>query len=208
MRCEHVEESSDGRLFSPSAERNKEPILKVLERVLPETGSVLEIASGTGEHVVHFAQALAGLNWQPSDPDEGCRRSISAWMAMVDLSNIRQPLELDVCRLPWPVPAVDAIVCINLIHIAPWAATTALVAGVNSTLREGGLLYLYGPYSLHGRHTAQSNEAFDAALRAENPAWGVRDLDDVARVAQEEGLDLAETIEMPANNLSVLFRKR
>jgi hypothetical protein len=110
--------------------------------------------------------------------------------------------------LPWPVPAVDAIVCINLIHIAPWAATTALVAGVNSTLREGGLLYLYGPYSLHGRHTAQSNEAFDAALRAENPAWGVRDLDDVARVAQEEGLDLAETIEMPANNLSVLFRKR
>lgn len=208
MRCEHVEESSDGRLFSPSAERNKEPILKVLERLLPETGSVLEIASGTGEHVVHFAQALEDLRWQPSDMDEGCRRSISAWLATVDLPNICQPLELDVCQLPWPVPAVDAIVCINLIHIAPWATTTALMAGANSTLREGGLLYLYGPYSLHGRHTAQSNEAFDAALRAENPAWGVRDLDDVTRVAQEEGLDLAETIEMPANNLSVLFCKR
>ena len=208
MRCEHVDESSDGRLLSPSAKRNKEPILRVLERILPDTGSVLEIASGTGEHVVHFAQALGGLHWQPSDLEEGCRRSISAWLATADLPNIRPPLELDVCQLPWPVPAVDAIVCINLIHIAPWTTTTALMAGANSTLRAGGLLYLYGPYSLHGRHTAQSNEAFDAALRAANRAWGVRDLDDVTRVAQEEGLDLAATIEMPANNLSVLFRKR
>lgn len=208
MRCEHAEELPDGRLLSPSAERNKEPILRVLERVLPETGLVLEIASGTGEHVVHFAQTLGGLNWQPSDLDEGCRRSISAWSATVNLPNLRPPLELDACRLPWPVPTVGAIVSINLIHIAPWAATTGLFAGATSTLREGGVLYLYGPYSLHGRHTAPSNEAFDAALRAHNAAWGVRDLDDVARVAEETGFDLTETIEMPANNLSVLFRKR
>lgn len=208
MRCERAEEFPDGRLVSPSAERNKGPILAVLERVLPETGLALEIASGTGQHVVHFARALGGLSWQPSDADAGCRRSISAWLAATSLSNVRQPLDLDVCKLPWPVPTVDTIVCINLIHISPWAATTGLMAGASSTLREDGVLYLYGPYSIHGKHTAPSNEAFDGALRAQNPEWGVRDLDEVARVAEEKGVDLVETVEMPANNLSVIFRKR
>jgi hypothetical protein len=130
------------------------------------------------------------------------------WLAAANLPNVNQPLELDVCMLPWPVPTVDAIVCINLIHIAPWAATSALLAGANLALRETGLLYLYGPYSLHGTHTASSNKAFDAALRAQNPEWGIRDLDDVARIAEDKGLDLAEVVEMPVNNFSVLFRKR
>lgn len=208
MRCEKAEEFRDGRLLRPSADRNKGPILTVLERVLPETGLVLEVGSGTGQHVVYFAQALRGLSWQPSDPDAGCRRSISMWLAAANLPNVNQPLELDVCMLPWPVPTVDAIVCINLIHIAPWAATSALLAGANLALRETGLLYLYGPYSLHGTHTASSNKAFDAALRAQNPEWGIRDLDDVARIAEDKGLDLAEVVEMPVNNFSVLFRKR
>ncbi len=208
MRCEHAEELPDGRLRSPSAKRNKRPILTVLERVLPKTGLVLEIASGTGEHVVHFAQALKGLSWQPSEPDTDCHRSISAWLATKDLANVRRPLDLDVRKLPWPVPTLDAIVCINLIHIAPWAVTKALLSGAKLALGDAGTLYLYGPYALQGRHTAPSNEAFSCALRAQNPEWGVRDLEEVTRIADGEGFELAETIEMPANNLSVLFRKR
>ena len=191
-----------------SAERNSGPILKVLERVLPKTGLVLEVASGTGQHVVHFAQALKRLIWQPTDMDAGCRRSISAWLATTNLANVRRPLDLDVRTLPWPVPTLDAIVCLNLIHIAPWSVTTALFAGARLALPEAGLLYLYGPYSVTGRHTAPSNAAFDSALRAQNPEWGLRDLEEVDSVAKEQGFDLAETVEMPANNLSVLFRKR
>jgi SAM-dependent methyltransferase len=208
MRCEHAAELPHGRLHSPSAKRNKGPILTVLERVLPRSGLVLEIASGTGQHVVHFARALTELSWQPSDPDANCRRSISAWLAIENLANIGQPLDLDVCTRPWPSPAPDAIVCINLIHIAPWAATTSLFSGAKVALRTGGVIYLYGPYARQGRHTAASNEAFDTALRAQNPDWGVRNLEDVARVANEEGFDLLETTQMPANNFSVAFQKR
>lgn len=169
---------------------------------------MLEVASGTGQHVVHFAQALKRLIWQPTDMEPGCRRSISAWLATANLANVRQPLDLDVRTLPWPVPTLDAIVCLNLIHIAPWSVTRALFAGAGYALPEAGLLYLYGPYSMAGRHTAPSNAAFDSALRAQNPEWGLRDLEEVDLVAKEQGFDLAETIEMPANNLSVLFRKR
>jgi SAM-dependent methyltransferase len=208
MRCEPADELPDGRLVVSSADRNRGPILKVLERVLPKTGLVLEIASGTGQHVVHFAQALKGLNWQPTDMDAACRRSISAWLATAELANVRQPLDLDVRALPWRVPTLDAIVCLNLIHIAPWSVATALFAGAGLALRETGLLYLYGPYSVQGRHTAPSNAAFDSALRAQNFEWGLRDLEEVDSVAKEQGFDLAETIEMPANNLSVLFQKR
>jgi SAM-dependent methyltransferase len=208
MRCEHADELPDGRLVVSSAERNRGPILKVLERVLPKTGLVLEVASGTGQHVVHFAQALKGLNWQPTDMDAACRRSISAWVATAELANVRQPLDLDVRELPWRVPTLDAIVCLNLIHIAPWSVATALFAGAGLVLRESGLLYLYGPYSVQGRHTAPSNAAFDSALRAANPEWGLRDLKEVESLAKEQGFDLAETVEMPANNFSVLFRKR
>jgi len=208
MRCEHAQQLPHGRLLSPSAERNKGPILAVLARVLPRSGLVLGIASGSGQHVVHFARALTELSWQPSDPDADCRRSISAWLAMENLVNVRQPFDLDVRSWRWPSPTLDAIVCINLIHIAPWAVTTSLFSGAKIALLEAGLIYLYGPYSRRGRHTAPSNEAFDIALRAQNPKWGIRDLEDVARVANEEGFDLVETIEMPANNLSVVFQKR
>jgi SAM-dependent methyltransferase len=208
MRCEPADELPDGRLVVSSADRNRGPILKVLERVLPKTGLVLEVASGTGQHVVHFAQALKGLSWQPTDMDAACRRSISAWLATAELANVRQPLDLDVRALPWRVPTLDAIVCLNLIHIAPWSVATALFAGAGLALRETGLLYLYGPYSVQGRHTALSNAAFDSALRAENPEWGVRDLKEVESLAKDQGFDLAETIEMPSNNFSVLFRKR
>jgi SAM-dependent methyltransferase len=208
MRCEPADELPDGRLVVYSADRNRGPILKVLERVLPKTGLVLEIASGTGQHVVHFAQALKGLSWQPTDMDAACRRSTSAWLATAELANVRQPLDLDVRALPWRVPTLDAIVCLNLIHIAPWSVATALFAGAGLALRETGLLYLYGPYSVQGRHTAPSNAAFDSALRAENPEWGLRDLQEVESLAKDQGFDLTETIEMPANNLSVLFRKR
>jgi SAM-dependent methyltransferase len=208
MRCEPADGLPDGRLVVSSADRNRGPILKVLERVLPKTGLVLEIASGTGQHVVHFAQALKGLSWQPTDMDAACRRSISGWLATAELANVLQPLDLDVRALPWRVPTLDAIVCLNLIHIAPWSVATALFAGAELALRETGLLYLYGPYSVQGKHTAPSNAAFDSALRAENPEWGLRDLKEVESLAKDRGFDLAETIEMPANNFSVLFRKR
>lgn len=208
MRCEHADGFPDGRLVVSSAERNSGPILKVLERVLPKTGLVLEVASGTGQHVVHFAQALKPLIWQPTDMDPGCRRSISAWLVTANLANVRQPLDLDVRAFPWPVPTFDAIVCINLIHIAAWPVATALFAGAGLALREAGLLYLYGPYSVQGKHTAPSNAAFDSALRAQNPEWGIRDIEEVDAVAKEQDFDLAETIVMPANNFSVLFRKR
>lgn len=199
---------TDGRLVSPSADRNKGPILAVLERILPPTGTVLEIASGTGQHVVHFARALGHLTWQPSDVEAECLRSISAWVSAQRLPNILRPIELDVRALPWPVGAVDAIVCANLLHIAPWPVVPALFAGAAVALRPSGPLYLYGPYALKGRHTAVSNENFDRALRAQDPGWGVRDLAEVARAAEEHGFVLAETAEMPANNLSVVFRKR
>ena len=208
MRCEQTEALNDGRLVSPSAERNKGPILTALERVLPGTGLVLEIASGTGQHVVYFARTLGHLTWQPTDPDPDCRRSISAWLAAENLPNVLRPLELDVGKLPWPVAAFDALVCINLIHIAPWTATTALFAGAEFALREAGPVYLYGPYRVQGRHTAPSNQVFDRALRAHNPEWGVRDLEAVVQLADEHGFDLVETAAMPANNLSVLFQRR
>lgn len=208
MRLENADELPDGRLVVSSAARNSEPILKVLEHVLPKSGLVLEIASGTGQHVIHFARTLRSLNWQPTDIDARCRRSISAWLASTNLTNVHEPLDLDVRMRPWPVPQLDAIVCINLIHIAPWSVATELFAGAGLALREDGLLYLYGPYSMQRRHTAPSNAAFDSALRAHNPEWGVRDLEDVNVVAKEQGFEPAETIAMPADNFSVLFRKR
>jgi hypothetical protein len=195
-------------LVSPAADRNKGPILDVLKRVLPVSGIVLEIAGGTGQHAVHFSRALPMLTWQPSDPDARARASIAAWSSRAALPNLQPPIELDVRAQPWRVSRADAIVCINMIHISPWTATAALFGGAASVLCEGGIVYLYGPYTVDGRHTAPSNEAFDASLRAQDAQWGVRDLADVAKVANAEGFDLIETVEMPANNLSVIFRKR
>lgn len=196
---------ADGRWFSAPSERNKQPILDVLSRVLPPRGLVLEIASGTGQHVVHFAGVLAALQWQPSDPDPELRRSIRERSAQARLPNVLPPVDLDVQRLPWPIGRVDAIVCSNMVHVAPWAATLALMEGARTALAAGGVLFLYGPYRRGGRHTSPGNEAFDAALRAEDPEWGLRDVEGVIGEAKREGFVLREIVEMPANNLSVVL---
>jgi SAM-dependent methyltransferase len=197
----------DARETAPSAERNKQPILEVLARVLPPRGLVLEIGSGTGQHVAHFAKALPALTFQPSEMDLERHASIEAWVAAGKLSNVKPPLAIDLTKHPWPVTAADAIVCINVIHISPWEATLALMAGAGTILPAGGVLVTYGPYRRDGAHTSPSNAAFDASLRARNPLWGVRDLDEVAEVAGPEGLALEEVVAMPANNLTVVWRK-
>lgn len=200
------------RQWAPSAQRNRGPILEVLKAVLPARGAVLEIASGTGEHVVWFAQALTGLVFQPSDPDPAARASIAAWIAESRLANVRAPLALDADG-DWGLPceiaeSIVAVLCVNMVHISPWRATLGLMRGAARALRDGGLLYLYGAYRRSGRHSAPSNEAFDASLKRQSPEWGVRDLEDVAAAARVQGFGLEQVIEMPANNLSVLFRRR
>jgi SAM-dependent methyltransferase len=197
---------SGDALTSPSVARNREPILTVLRRVLPARGTVLEIASGTGEHAVHLAARLPGLKWQPTDRDADALRSIAAHRAAAGLPNLLPPLELDAAAPSWPVERADAIVSINMIHIAPWRAAEGLMAGAGRLLARGGILYLYGPFKEEGRHTAPSNAAFDASLRARDPEWGVRDVGEVAELAARHGLALAERVAMPANNLSLVFR--
>lgn len=199
--------STSSVLSYPAPERNKAPILDVLRRVLPREGKVLEVASGTGQHVVHFAQALPDLVWQPSDPEAPHRASIDARLQEAGLANVAPALALDV-EQPWPIDRADAIVCINMIHIAPWSATLALLQQAGRLLPADGVLYLYGPYRRAGQPLAQGNAAFDEDLRRRNPQWGVRDLEQVVAQASEAGLDLADTIDMPANNLSVVFRRR
>jgi SAM-dependent methyltransferase len=179
----------------------------VLRGALPPSGTVLEVASGTGQHVVHFAGNLPHLQWQPSDPEADHRESIQARIAASGLANVAPPLALDVLDRPWPLRGVDAIVCINMIHIAPWSAALALLQEAGSQLPPRGVLFLYGPYRRGGRDTAPSNAAFDADLRRRNPEWGVRNLEDVQRHAGDAGLELDHVAEMPANNLSVVFRR-
>ncbi len=200
----------DVRQRSPSTARNREPILAVLQRVLPASARVLEIASGSGEHAVFVAAAMPDLIWQPSDPDETARASITAWIDSERLSNVLAPHMIDVSRAAWGVEAdapFDAIVAINMIHISPWEATLGLVSGASRLLRAGGVLYTYGPYTRDGRHTAPSNEAFDASLRERDSSWGVRDVADVERQALLQGLTLREIVEMPTNNLSLVFAR-
>lgn len=192
--------------IAPAADRNKGPILEVLQRVLPSSGLVLEIASGTGQHAVHFARGLPAIEWQPSDPDPASRESIAAWSAKAALPNLRPVLELDVRASHWPVERAAAIVCINMIHISPVASTVGLLDGAARVLPAGGVLVLYGPYKRGGAHTAPSNESFDMQLRSQNPEWGVRDLEWVQDLARERGLAFGETVQMPANNLCVVFR--
>ncbi|MFP3568080.1 DUF938 domain-containing protein [Paraburkholderia sp. SIMBA_030] len=199
------------RQHSPSAERNREPILAVLRAVLPAAGRVLEIASGTGQHAICFAGALPGLDWQPSDLDADARASIAAWTAHAGLENVRAPLALDVHQPDWGTGApgtLDAVVCINMIHISPWTAAQALFAGASRRLADGGVLYLYGPYKRGGAHTSPSNDAFDQQLRSRDPAWGVRDMEAVVALGESVGLLCDEPIAMPANNFSLVFRKR
>ncbi|WP_035713540.1 DUF938 domain-containing protein [Azorhizobium doebereinerae] len=196
-----------GRLVLPAAARNRDPILGVLGPLLPASGLVLEIASGSGEHAVHFARALPGIVWQPSDPVAEARTSIAAWTAAERTPNVRPPLALDTAQWPWPLDRADAIVCINMIHISPWGATQGLMRGAGDLLPPGGVLYLYGPYLRAGMPTTEGNQAFDADLKRRNPAWGLRLLEDVAALAAEHGLRLEQVTEMPANNLSVVFRR-
>jgi len=195
------------RRHAAAAERNRGPILEVLRRVLPAQGLVLELASGSGLHVVFFAKALPALRFQPSDPDPEARASIRAWSTHEGLSNVADPLALDATASTWPLDRADAVLCSNMIHIAPWAATQGLMTHAARLLPSGAPLVLYGPYRRGGAHTAPSNESFDASLRARDPAWGVRDLEAVTALAQTSGLLLDEVVEMPANNLTVVFRR-
>lgn len=195
------------RRQAPAAARNRQPILDVLRPRLPARGLVLEIASGSGEHVVHFAEALPGLVFQPSDPSPEARASIDDWVRTLALGNVRAALALDAAGDVWPIERADAVVCCNMIHIAPWEAAIGLIAGAAHVLPPGGTLYLYGPYRRDGRHTASSNEAFDRDLRQRDPTWGVRDLEAVASLAEDRGFGSPEIIDMPANNLSLVFKR-
>lgn len=202
--------TDDPRLHFPATGRNAEPIEAVLRDVLPTSGLVLEVASGSGQHVAHFAQVFPGLTWQPTDLDAEHRRSIAAWTA--DMDNVLAPLALDASSENWPLPGITAdvaaVLCANMIHIAPWPAGQGLIAGAGRVLAEGGMLFLYGPFMIDGAHTADSNAQFDASLKARDPSWGIRDLGVVTEAAAAAGLTLEQTIAMPANNLSVVFRKK
>ena len=217
-----MNESLDARQYAPATQRNRETILKVLLQVLPPTGTVLEISSGTGEHAVFFAPQLQPRKWIPSDPNPVARASIAAWREHCPADNLYPPIELDVRNPIWdveqdklPKPLQDmgfnrdsivAIININMIHISPWSACLGLMAGARRILPPNGILYLYGPFKQGGKHIAPSNANFDESLQAQNPEWGVRDLDEVVAVAQAQNLSLVETYAMPANNLSVIFQ--
>lgn len=210
------------RQYAAATTRNREPILDVLQQVLPPEGTVLEISSGTGEHAVFFAPRLQPRPWIPSDPNPIARDSIAAWRSHLPADTLYPPLALDVRDSVWPVEAdplpealhdwdrerhpIRAIVNINMIHISPWSACLGLMAGARRILPPGGVLYLYGPFKRNGQHTAPSNAAFDQSLRSQDPAWGVRDLDEVIAAAAEQQLTFVTTYTMPANNLSVVFQ--
>jgi hypothetical protein len=196
--------TEDPRREAPAVARNRDPILSVLRRVLPARGLVLEVASGTGEHCAHFAAALPALDFQPSDPLPEGRASTDAWCA--GMPNVRPALALDAAAAEWPVDRADAVVCINMAHIAPWAATLGLLRGAARVLPAGAPLVLYGPWRRDGVPTAPGNEAFDADLRARDPEWGLRRLEDLAGAAAPE-FGAPEVVEMPANNLSVVLRR-
>lgn len=217
-----MNESPDARQYAPATKRNQEAILEVLLQVLPPTGTVLEVSSGTGEHAIFFAPRLQPRKWLPSDPNPLARASIMAWREYCPAENLYPAIALDVCEPIWAVeqdeltellPKIDlkrdpikAIININMIHIAPWSACLGLIAGAKRILPPGGILYLYGPFKQDGRHTAPSNAEFDQSLQLQNSQWGIRDLDQVIAVAQAENLSLVKTVTMPANNLSVIFR--
>ena len=196
------------KLSSPSAQRNREPLAAVLADWLPESGLVLEVASGSGEHAVHFAGAFPQLEWQPTDPDPQALLSIKAWRADSGLANLREPVILDATAATWPIEQAEAVLNINMVHISPWAAALGLLDGAARVLASGGKLILYGPWTLQRFQPAPSNLAFDADLRRRNPAWGLRKVEDFAREAEKRGLLLEDQREMPANNRMLLFIRR
>jgi SAM-dependent methyltransferase len=191
---------------APATERNREPLAAVLREVLPACGMVLEIASGTGEHAAYFARLFPDLTWQPSDHEPGALNSIEAWVGDSDAPNLRTPVVLDAAGT-WPVEAADAILCVNMVHISAWTATEGLMRGAARVLPRGGPLVLYGPFRRAGVETAASNEAFDKSLKARDAAWGLRDLEAVTAEAQANGLGLERVVEMPANNLTLVYRR-
>jgi SAM-dependent methyltransferase len=193
--------------YAPATERNREPLLAVLRDVLPERGLVLEVASGTGEHAAFFAAAFPKLLFQPSDPEPAALRSIEAWRAEAGLFNLLAPVSLDARARDWAVKAAEAILCVNMVHISPWSATEGLLRGAGRLLEPGAPLVLYGPYRRADVETAPSNEAFDESLKARNPDWGLREVEAVEAVATEHNLTLERIIEMPANNLTLVFRR-
>jgi SAM-dependent methyltransferase len=201
------EATGEAKRFAPATERNRDAIVAVLNDILPASGTLLEIASGTGEHIVHFAGDFPQLSWQPSDYDAAGLASIAAWSSESGLANILPPVQIDATSLDWPVGNADAILCINMIHIAPWAAAIGLFAGAGRLLPAGAPLYLYGPYREVDVPTAESNEAFDVSLKSRNLDWGLRQVEDVAALAAQNGFQLDHRLEMPANNLSLVFRK-
>lgn len=198
----------EGALISPVVARNKDAILTIVRDVLPSTGTVLEVASGTGEHIVYFAANLHNIRWQPTDAEPRALASIKAHVRAAGLANVLEPLKLDVHDQRWPVEHSDVIIAINMLHIAPWSATEALIERAADILAEGGLLYMYGSFSVGGVHVSESNAAFDAKLRSHNTEWGVRDVDHISKLAQARGLHLKSEIPMPANNLSLVYEKR
>jgi hypothetical protein len=196
-----------GKRFAPATLRNREVIAVVIGAILPPTGKVLEIASGTGEHIVYFAGRFPGIEWQPSDPDPVALASIDAWRDEAGLRNILPALEIDAAASEWRVDRADVILCINMVHIAPWRATGGLMRGAGQLFLPGGLLYVYGPFLEDGVPLAPGNVAFDSSLRSRNTEWGLRRISDVQDLAKKAGLILDQRIEMPANNLSLIFRK-
>ncbi|MGB7445343.1 MAG: DUF938 domain-containing protein [Coleofasciculaceae cyanobacterium] len=215
--------TNDARLYAPATDRNREAILEVLLQVLPPQGTILEIASGTGEHAVFFAPRLSPRQWLPSEPNPQSRASITAWSNQFRADNLYPPLELNAAAPVWPIETREspkwlsnfdfnasplvAIVNINMIHISPWSTCLGLMAGAGRILPSGGILYLYGPFKRHGEHTSESNANFDSSLCYQNPEWGVRNLEEVVEVAKGQKLNLLKTYQMPANNLSVVFQR-
>jgi hypothetical protein len=197
----------DRRRFAPATQRNREAILGVLKTALPASGLVLEVASGTGEHAMFFARELPGLTWQPSDPDPQARASIAAWRKTAGPANLLEPLALDASASDWPIAGAQAMVCINMLHISAWAAGEGLMLGAGRLLSRGAPLMIYGPFRREGLELEPSNAAFDEDLRARNPAWGLRLVHEVAACASGEGLMLEQVLQMPANNLALVFRK-
>lgn len=192
----------------PAATRNAEPIVQVLRRVLPTPSSVLEIASGTGQHAAHFCQAMPSIQWQPSDQDPDALPSIDAWRRACGAANCLQPLQLDVCDEEWPIKTADSVFCANMIHIAPWRSCLGLLRGASRVLPSRGALILYGPFREADIETAPTNEAFDQSLKSRDPEWGLRNLEDVQAAAEECGLEFDERVQMPANNLMLVFRRK
>jgi hypothetical protein len=199
------ESGPDVKRHAPATERNRDVIAETLARVLPAEGLVLEVASGTGEHAVHFAKRFPGLIWQPSDPDPIAIASINAWRADTKLVNVRPAMQLDASS-DWPISHADAVICINMTHISPWAATLGLLRNAARVMPPSAVLFMYGPYNQHGVPLADSNAAFDMSLRQQNALWGLRYVEDIVEEADNVGLRLNRVIAMPANNLSLIFR--